>query len=88
MLLKQLILVLGSGSTRLKKPVHFDIDKLKEVLPGIEVTTAPEGYVKVHENHHLWSKARIARAREDGQFDVVFESEELIEPNPFPAGYQ
>jgi urea transport system substrate-binding protein len=71
-----------------EKAGSFDIDKLKEVLPGIEVTTAPEGYVKVHENQHLWSKARIGLAREDGQFDVVFESEELIEPNPFPKGYQ
>ena len=32
-----------------KKAGSFDIDKLKEVLPGIELTTAPEGYVKVHE---------------------------------------
>jgi urea transport system substrate-binding protein len=71
-----------------EKAGSFDVDKLKEVLPGIELTIAPEGYVKVHENHHLWSKARIARARTDGQFDVVFESEELIEPDPFPAGYQ
>ncbi len=71
-----------------EKAGSFDIDKLKDVLPGIEVTTAPEGYVKVHENQHLWSKARIGLAREDGQFDVVFESEELIEPNPFPKGYQ
>jgi urea transport system substrate-binding protein len=71
-----------------EKAGSFDIDKLKEVLPGIEVTSAPEGYVKVHENQHLWSKARIGLAREDGQFDVVFESEELIEPNPFPKGYQ
>mgnify|MGYP001351639821 CR=1 FL=1 len=66
----------------------FDIDKLKLALPGIELTTAPEGYVKVHPNHHLWSKARIGLAREDGQFDVVFESEGLIEPDPFPKGYQ
>ena len=71
-----------------EKAGSFDIDKLKEVLPGIEVTTAPEGYVKVHENHHLWSKTRIGLARTDGQFDVVYESKDLIEPDPFPEGYQ
>ena len=71
-----------------EKAGSFDIDKLKEVLPGIELTMAPEGYVKVHENHHLWSKTRIGRARTDGQFDVVYESEGLIEPDPFPEGYQ
>ena len=71
-----------------EKAGSFDIDKLKEVLPGIELTTAPEGYVKVHENHHLWSKTRIGRAGTDGQFEVVYESKDLIEPDPFPAGYQ
>jgi urea transport system substrate-binding protein len=35
----------------------------------------------------LWSKLRIGQARLDGQFDVLYESE-LIEPNPFPKGYQ
>jgi urea transport system substrate-binding protein len=35
----------------------------------------------------LWSKARIGEALADGQFKVINESE-LIEPNPFPKGYQ
>jgi urea transport system substrate-binding protein len=70
-----------------EKAGTFDIDKVIEASPGIELTTAPEGYVKVHPNHHLWSKLRIGKARLDGQFDVLYESE-LIEPNPFPEGYQ
>src|SRR3546814_10708069 len=28
----------------------FDIDKVVAASPGIELKTAPEGYVKVHEN--------------------------------------
>lgn len=71
-----------------EKAGSFDIDKVRAALPGIEIKTAPEGYVKVHENHHLWSRSRIGHARKDGQFDVVYESKELIEPNPFPKGYQ
>jgi urea transport system substrate-binding protein len=66
----------------------FDVDKVREASPGIEMDTAPEGYVKIHENHHLWSKTRVGRARADGQYDVVFETAELVEPNPFPEGYQ
>jgi urea transport system substrate-binding protein len=66
----------------------FDVDKVRAASPGIELTTAPEGYVRVHENHHLWSKTRIGHAQRDGQFKVVFETDELMEPNPFPAGYQ
>ena len=65
----------------------FDIEKVTAASPGIELTTAPEGFVEVHPNHHLWSKTRIGEWRRDGQADVVWESD-LIEPNPFPEGYQ
>ncbi|MDS9468982.1 urea ABC transporter substrate-binding protein [Paracoccus sp. MBLB3053] len=71
-----------------EKAGSFDIDKIKEASPGIELTTAPEGYVKVHENHHLWSKTRVGHAQADGQYKVVFETADLVEPDPFPEGYQ
>jgi len=71
-----------------EKAGSFDVDKIAAASAGIELKTAPEGYVKVHENHHLWSKARIGQAQADGQFKVVAESPALIEPNPFPKGYQ
>ena len=70
-----------------EKAGSFDVDKIAAASPGIELTTAPEGYVKVHENHHLWSKLRIGEAQADGQYKVIYESD-LIEPNPFPKGYQ
>jgi len=67
----------------------FDVDKVvaESEKGDIELKTAPEGYVKLHKNHHLWSKTRVAQWNEDGQATVVFESD-LIEPNPFPKGYQ
>lgn len=71
-----------------EKAGSFDIDKVRAASPGIELTTAPEGYVRIHENHHLWSKTRVGLAQKDGQYKVVYESEDLIEPNPFPEGYQ
>jgi len=71
-----------------EKAGSFDIDKVRAASPGIELTTAPEGYVRVHENHHLWSKTRIGHAKADGQYEVVFETAELMEPDPFPEGYQ
>ncbi len=71
-----------------EKAQSFDIDKIAAASPGIELTIAPEGYVKIHENHHLWSKTRIGVSQPDGQFKVVAESPGLIEPNPFPVGYQ
>jgi len=71
-----------------EKAGSFDVDKVVAASPGIELKTAPEGYVKLHENHHLYSKARIAQGMPDGTFKVVAESKDLIEPNPFPKGYQ
>ncbi|HQS58077.1 MAG: urea ABC transporter substrate-binding protein [Gallionellales bacterium 35-53-114] len=65
----------------------FDVDKVAAALPGYELKTAPEGYVKVEKNHHLSSKLRVGKWRADGQADVVYESD-LIMPDPFPKGYQ
>ncbi|MBW4708180.1 urea ABC transporter substrate-binding protein [Roseobacter sp. YSTF-M11] len=71
-----------------EKAGSFDINKVREAQIGVELDSAPEGYVKVHENHHLWSKTRVGRAQADGQYEVVFETAELVEPDPFPEGYQ
>ncbi len=71
-----------------EKAGSFDVDKIAAASPGIEFKGAPEGYVKIHPNHHLWSRSRIGLAKTDGQFEVVYETPELIEPNPFPKGYQ
>ena len=70
-----------------EKAESFDIDKVAAASPGIELTTAPEGYVKLHPNHHLWSKLRIGQWQLDGQAKLMYESG-LIEPDPFPKGYQ
>jgi urea transport system substrate-binding protein len=70
-----------------EKAGSFEVDKVVAASPGIELKTAPEGYVKLHDNHHLWSKLRVGQVRMDGQYDVLYESG-LIEPDPFPKGYQ
>ncbi len=49
----------------------FDVDKVVAASPGIELKQAPEGYVKLDANHHLWSKSRIAMGMPDGTFKVV-----------------
>lgn len=70
-----------------EKAGSFDVAKVAAASPGIELKTAPEGYVKIDKNHHLWSKSRIAQALPNGQFKVVYESKSLIKPDPFPKGY-
>ena len=70
-----------------EKAGSFDIDKVAAASADIEFKEAPEGYVKVHNNHHLWSKLRIGQWTAAGQANVLYESG-LIEPDPFPKGYQ
>jgi urea transport system substrate-binding protein len=71
-----------------EKAKSFDVDKVVAASGGIELKTAPEGYVRIHNtNHHLWSKLRIGQVQANGQYKVLYESK-LIEPNPFPKGYQ
>ena len=71
-----------------EKARSFDVDRVVAASPGIELDTAPEGFVRLDANHHLWSKSRIGRGQADGTFKVVSESPELIKPDPFPQGYQ
>jgi urea transport system substrate-binding protein len=72
-----------------EKAGSFDVDKVVAAsASGIDLKTAPEGYVKLDANHHLWSKSRIAMGMPDATFKVVSESPELIKPDPFPKGYQ
>jgi urea transport system substrate-binding protein len=71
-----------------EKAGSFDIDKIAVASEGVEFKGAPEGYVRIHKNHHLWSKARIGQMQSNGQFKLIAESPDLIEPNPFPEGYK
>jgi len=49
---------------------------------------APEGMVAVDpENRHLWKTPRVGRIRPDGQFDIVWDGGNPVEPAPFP-GYR
>ncbi len=71
-----------------EKAGTFDIDTVATASEDVEFTGAPEGYVRIADNHHLWSKARIGKMLKNGQFKLIAESDELIEPNPFPEGYK
>ncbi|HTI18860.1 MAG TPA: urea ABC transporter substrate-binding protein [Trinickia sp.] len=65
----------------------FDVDKVVAASSGIELKNAPQGYAKVDSNHHLWSRSLIGEGTTDGQFKLVAESTDPIQPNPFPKGY-
>ena len=70
-----------------EKADSFDVDKINDSADGVSFD-APEGTVTIDgENHHIAKTGLIGRINKDNQFDVVWSSEEPIEPDPFLEGY-
>ncbi|KRC50359.1 ABC transporter substrate-binding protein [Nocardioides sp. Root79] len=70
-----------------EKADSFDVDKINDSADGVSFD-APEGTVTIDgENHHIAKTGLIGRINKDNQFDVVWSSEEPIEPDPFLKGY-
>jgi len=60
-------------------------EAVREHLRGLAYHS-PGGPVTIDkENQHLWKKARIGKVLEDGQFQIIWESKNPIQPLPFPA---
>lgn len=67
-----------------EKANSFAPDDVIAASAGLSLR-APEGEIRFDDsNHHVWKKVRVGRARDDGQFDIVYETPEPVEPNPFP----
>lgn len=68
-----------------EKAGSTDVDKVREALrTGIEFD-APEGKIKVDpKTQHVYKYFRMGKIREDKQFDIVYETQEWIEPVPYP----
>jgi len=70
-----------------EKLAASDIDPptIRDAVKGEEMT-APQGRVRIEkENLHTWLWPKIARAKSDGQFEVLVESKDWIEPLPYAA---
>ncbi|MBP6019239.1 MAG: transporter substrate-binding protein [Burkholderiaceae bacterium] len=67
-----------------EKAGSFEPADVMAASAGLSID-APEGTVRFDmENHHVWKKVRVGRAREDGQFDIEYETPDLVQPVPFP----
>ena len=68
----------------IEKTQSTDADALIfEGLPGQEYQ-APGGLVKIdEENHHTWLWPKIGRANEEGQFDIIWERDDWVRPDPW-----
>ena len=76
-----------------EKAGTVDVGPVREQL-GDARYQAPQGWIRVDpDNQHLWKTVRLGQVNRDGQFDIVWESNVDIRPEPFPdtrteAGWQ
>ncbi|MEO0514241.1 MAG: urea ABC transporter substrate-binding protein [Planctomycetota bacterium] len=68
-----------------EKAGTFDVDAVREAVYGMEFD-APGGAKKMHEtNQHTYKPVYIGEIRADGQFDIVWESDGLVEPDSYSS---
>jgi urea transport system substrate-binding protein len=69
-----------------EKAGSTDVDKVREaLLSGTIEFDAPGGKVKVDpKSLHTYKYFRMGKTRDDKQFDVVYTSPDLIQPDPYP----
>lgn len=64
----------------LEKANAYDGKTLINAFKGLEIDS-PQGKIKVDEtNNHTWLQSRIGRVKEDGTFEIVYSSTELVKP--------
>jgi urea transport system substrate-binding protein len=70
-----------------EKAESFCVDAINENSDGVSFDS-PEGTVTINgENHHIAKTGLIGQINDENQFDIVWSSEEPIEPDPFLEGY-
>jgi urea transport system substrate-binding protein len=61
-----------------EKAGTVDVDKVIDTLPGIEAPNLTGGISKMLPNHHITKPVLIGEVRADGQFDVVWQTKDLV----------
>ncbi|KPX08220.1 transporter substrate-binding domain-containing protein [Pseudomonas savastanoi] len=60
-----------------------EVEDVLQTMRGLEYD-APQGRVRIDEhNHHTYLYSRIGRANGDGQFDILYESQKALKPDPY-----
>ena len=66
-----------------EKAGSFDVDKVVAAIGDLEFES-PSGKKKMHrDNHHTFKPVYIGEIRADGQFDIVWKTSGLVEPEPY-----
>jgi urea transport system substrate-binding protein len=69
-----------------EKAQSFEVDQVRDALAKDIEFSAPGGKLKIDpKTFHTYKRCRIGRVRDDLQFDIVYESPDWIEPDPYPS---
>jgi urea transport system substrate-binding protein len=69
-----------------EKAGSFEVDRVLEAVNSGIVFEAPGGDIMVNpKSRHTYKPFLIGRVREDRQFDIVYETPQWIQPDPYPA---
>jgi urea transport system substrate-binding protein len=61
-----------------------DVQAVRKKLAG-QSYPAPGGIVSIDpDSHHTWKTVRVGRIRDDGEFDILWTSQNPVRPVPFP----
>ncbi len=61
-----------------EKAQSTDVDSVLEALPGLETPNLTGGVARLLPNHHITKPVYIGEVRANGQFDVVWESDDTV----------
>jgi urea transport system substrate-binding protein len=65
-----------------EKAKSFDPTAVRKAAVGVEVSS-PMGKVRFDGNQSLYQKVAIGQAKLDGQFSIVWSTEDLVKPEPY-----
>ena len=62
-----------------KAGTYEDLDAVRKALIGIKLD-APQGPIEMYPNHHISQTVRIGKARDNGQFEILWDSKTPVAP--------
>ena len=67
-----------------KKAGDTDVHKVREAVRGVSYL-APEGKVTIEPtNNHTWKIVQIGKVKSNGQFDILYSTNNPVKPDPYP----
>jgi urea transport system substrate-binding protein len=67
-----------------RKANSFETDDIRAAMYGISFD-APQGTIQVQTNHHVTKRFRVGKINEEGVFDVVYNTDGSIFPEPWSS---